>query len=269
MKIVYSCWGYYNKKNNYIDNSLIYISLKSVKKYGYKTILYTDEKHYDRLKNFEFDDIIIFDQKELNTLPFNIWCLGKLLACSKIKEPFCHIDFDIIVLNDIIRNFYEKKLFCFHEEPWRIGRDYDILYNENFPKLEGFEKIYNNNIKTYNCATIGGNSFKEINYSANIVLEFCRANKDFFEKTQAKFLKNSNHWLVPVFLEQVMFMNICKNKIGLEISPIYDLSHLNLSVKEKKNWEFVYDIMFKEGLIHLWGAKEGVSKILNRFLTKK
>jgi hypothetical protein len=270
MKIVYSCWGYNNKKENYLDNNLIYLSLKSVKKHGYRTLLYTDEKHYDKLKNFEFDEIRVFNQKELDFLPHNVWCLGKVLAFSLINEPFLHFDFDVIMIKDLIKPIINNELICFHPEPWRTNKDYEFLYKhalENFPELK---KIFNDNLHTYNCAIIGGHAVNAINHSAKLVLEYCKNHKNYLEEKQDTLVKQVRYWELPVFLEQVVFVNLSLHySNNHHIQPVYDFKSLNLKAHEKENWDMVYKIMFEGGLIHLWGYKKFFSKEFIKFIEKK
>jgi hypothetical protein len=248
MKIVYTYCTYEKQNTQYIDKNIIRASLNLVKKAGYETIVYVDENNIDKINNFEFDEVRIINSKLLEGLPVNVWSLGKLITFSQINEPFCHIDFDVFLLKNVIKKFKKEKLFAFHLEGWRPMDHFNPFYN----KICHDMNIQYSDMKTYNCAVIGGTAFKEINESAKLVLDYAKKESNFLNYHMKNLLNQNNNWLLPVLLEQIFFMNICKNKLSLaKIKLILNCGSKDNPLKS----EYVYKEMIKNNIFHLWGDK--------------
>jgi hypothetical protein len=259
MKIVftYSC---YENSPQYIDNNIIKVSLELIKNLGYQTIIYVDDVSLNFIKKFKFDDIRVINSKIYKDLPNNIWSLSKLVTFSKIDEPFCHIDFDIFIKKDPFIKFVNCELFSFHKEGWRPMPHFEPFYSKAVLDLD-ISMIPN--MTTYNCALIGSYNNKQINDSAQIVLEYLKKEKQYFYTRMDQLLKNGNHWLLPVFVEQILFMNISKYKLNLEdIEVLFKPEGQNhLSA------DYVYDNMEKHQVYHLWGdKKEFMHMIANKLI---
>jgi hypothetical protein len=250
MKIVFS-YTDWNHKENYFNNNLAKISHKLVKKLGYETLLFVNKENLSKFDNIGYDEIEIIDTKLLNKLPKNVWSLGKIAAFSLINEPFCHIDFDVFLTNKILDEYKNKNIFCFHREPWRPMYQFSPYYEKAIQDLDIKE---DNFFRTYNCATIGGKATKEMNESANIVLEYAIKNKEFLEKQVLE------HWYLPVLFEQILFVNICRQKLGQKEIPVI----LSGTKKEEMTWNFVYSQMRKMRIYHLWGAKKEIIESLDK-----
>jgi hypothetical protein len=246
-----------------MDMNMAKISLKLIKNHGYKTVIYLDEKNYDKFNDLDYDEKILIDQNKLENLPTSIWCLGKLLVFSEINEPFLHIDFDLFVKENNLEYFLKEKFVCFHEERWvdinnvlkRL--DYDNLISR-FTNSPHF--LNKNEIKSYNCAVIGGTAIKEIQESAKIVLDYARKNKDFLNEKMNKLLMVGNDWMLPIFMEQMLFINICKNKLN-SITCILDENknqdnQLLLNLTGAEGLDFIYEEMVRKKIVHLWGSKQ-------------
>jgi hypothetical protein len=231
---------------------MIKISHKLVKKMGYETLLFTNKINLPKFENIGYDEIILIDQKLLNKLPKNVWSLGKLIALSLMNEPFCHIDFDLFLGNDVLKLFKDKEIFCFHREPWRTMDQFSPYYEKAISELNIVEDKF---FKTYNCAILGGTAVKEIKESANIVLDYTIKNKVYLEKQKLE------HWYLPVLFEQILFLNILRQKLNMIELPVV----MSGTQDEELTWNFVYSQMRKINVYHLWGAKEGISKDLDKF----
>jgi hypothetical protein len=265
MKIVFSYVNSPTKR--YMDLNMAKISLKLIKNHGYKTVIYLDEKNYDRFNELNYDEKILLDQKKLDNLPPNIWCLGKLLVFSQMEEPFLHIDFDLFAKENSFKSFLNEPLVCFHEEKWVdiINVLHRVGYNDIISQFPNFKELLNEKeIKSYNCAVVGGVAVKEIRESAQIVLNYAAKNKQFLYDKMNSLLNIGNDWMLPIVMEQILFTNICKNKLN-SISCIIDEQRTNpkqllLNLMGQEGLDFVYEEMIRKKIIHLWGSKK---KLMN------
>ncbi len=243
MKVIFSYWGC--ESNRYTDILMAQISHSYVSRLGYETIGFFDKKNINKFDEVRFGEKRILDNNILNKLPQNIWSLGKLLVFATIDEPFIHIDFDVFMLENHIKQYENKDLFCFHKEPWRPINHFD--YIKNTPLDNKYLNI-KNNAECYNCAIIGGSNFKQINDCAKEVLDYIINNKDYLYDLMSYELRHNDDWSLPVFIEQILFMNICKYKLNLtEIPTVFNkqdnIDDIFASMKEKKTY-------------HLWGEKK-------------
>jgi hypothetical protein len=233
MKVIFSHVVFENSRN-FCNLEMAKISNNLVQKHGYKTCLYTDEYGYKLLhKNIKYDQIILFEKEKLNILPRKIWSFGKILAMSMVSEPFIHIDFDLLMLNDIDKKILNNDFFVLHKEPLINNNTYKKEFNE-------INKIYNmypnkneisNNINCYNFGIIGGRKFLEIQNVCNKIINFY-----FLYKKQIDFLaeKTNPDWLYPVIFEQILipnFLNKIYNINPTEILKISENQWDNLDIK--------------------------------------
>jgi hypothetical protein len=257
MKIVFSyvdlgCPDPKNSKK--LNLNMAKLSFYFAKKHGYKTALYVDNKNKHLFKQIPYDEVIILDQYILDFLPRNIWSLGKVLTFSKVKEPFCHIDFDLFVVSNELDLFKNNDFFCFHREVWN-SRSTPILsiFEEITKKIDCLK---NDDLMMYNCAMVGGKNFEIINESAKIVLDTIIKEKKFIDSYIETIKRNYPTWRISAYIEQMLFTNLCKQKLNLTNIPVilYD------SLPENENPFFFYKKMIEKKIIHLWEKKGFYSK---------
>jgi hypothetical protein len=269
MKIVFS---YIQTSFNPAFNiKLAKLSNFLAQKHGYITELYVDDANYKNFQKIPYNNIIKINSEELKFLPLNIWSSGKLLVFSKMREPFLHIDFDLLLVNDYLRFFWEKDLVFFHEEPWFSTHNCRLKIHPILDdSINWVNTFYNfnldkDNIKSFNCAVFGGKKFREINQYSNIVIEYLRNNQ---QKIQ-HYTKN-NKTQGAIFFEQILFANMCREKLVTSIILNKNLEELDHTFFPKlfektikiKSLRSIYSEMYHNKIIHLWGRKKSFLKNL-------
>jgi hypothetical protein len=257
-----------------MDFSMANVSLQLVKKHGYKTDLYVDKANYHKFDRLNFDEKILLDQSILDQFPKNVWSLGKLLSFTQVNEPFFHIDFDLFIIEDQLKHFLNKKFVAYHEEGWMNemlqSPDPDLnLFQEdikNAYKDFNYSDVSYENIKSYNCAIIGGTAIDEIKKSANIVLNYAKKEKNYFLNRDSHY---KDTFRTSVLFEQILFMNICKDSLN-EISIILDEKtseekQMLLNLSDWAGLDFIYEEMVRKKVIHLWANKESIMNKLKSF----
>ena len=256
--IIFSACSF--KRKSFTNSALAAFSNFLAKKHGYKTVLYTDAPHYEILKNVEYDEVKFFDEKIINEFPNTGWSLGKLLAMSMVKKPFVHIDFDMLMINDVPHNIKANECFVFHKE----------IYMEKIFEIKGVQKLYQKynyqkelNYKqtsSNNCAIIGGQNYQLISDSCNKVIDYAISNKKFFEEFSNLFLPSSKAMYIPVFFEQILLLNIIREKTKSKTIPTIieenDIKKIMIKADELK-------------LFHLWGSKRKFLPDFTRLAKKK
>ncbi len=144
MKLVYSFWSKplkerwkqfrANAEFEDVEQSTINcltLSVLSAKKMGFRCELVTDLQAYHYLKHLPFDKI----STELTLIDYNgqTWVEGKIAAMAIQKEPFIHIDWDVILrkrkVADILKNFNEDLIVQSIDENAEFDRIYNLYDN--------------------------------------------------------------------------------------------------------------------------------------------
>lgn len=248
IKLVIFSSCFFEGRTNYTTPALAAVSNFLAQKHGYRTRLYTDSINYHLFKNIKYDEVVFLDEEFIKQFPQKGWSLGKLLSMSMVKEPFVHIDFDLLLINDIPNHIKSNECFAFHKETYfkNLFRQETIYEFYNKYGVQN-ELDYRETLST-NCAILGGQNFNLINESCSKVIEYSILNKSFFDKNYSP-LKSR----IAMFFEQILLLNIIRNKTLLKtISTVLEgetLEKIRSEIKELK-------------LLHLWGQK---SDFFNRF----
>jgi hypothetical protein len=271
--IVYSSWLGANYQGVYNQKDLAIISNKLAQKAGYKTILYTDKKSKEVLKEIPFDDIIDFDENILEQLPKTMWAAAKLLAISMQKTPFIHLDFDFLILKNIFfKEVYNKDFFVFHEEPWtrEFGLGSNFFQNGTKKILDITNNIFDLNLDKTSMSlnfSMFGTCQKEkalviAEEANNLILKIIEINNILESKTLEDHLRKNfggqYSAIISVIIEQVIFPNILIQKRKYNYYSILNIKKLGDFKKASLNL----------GLLHLWGMKANskIRKIVNQHI---
>lgn len=256
MKVVYSQWSL----GKCPFKEMIACSNRLSQAHGFETILYTDEKGKEDLKNIQFSEVRLFPEK-INQLPKKVWSLGKLVAMSDMNEPFFHIDQDIFMYKNVLKDLMEKDFVCLHDEPTAE------IYLNLFPIHNHFQDIQPNLLKekyemeSKNFGIVGGKAFKELKQVTSEIVDICIENKNTFESFNHK--PNDGH-ILSVFIEQIWIPAMMKK---LNIFPSFVLD-VDVSQKEC----FIQNINQKAkelGVAHFWtGAKDKHRDVIIKYAKK-
>jgi hypothetical protein len=252
-----------------------FISNALIKRLGYKTILYTDEKSANFFNTVPFDERLIFNQKDVDELPTNIWSAAKILALSHIETPFIHLDFDCFIFNnkfeDAIR---DKKFFYFHNEVWekeeknKPGVDF-ILNNTQLGSRLSSDSL---DLISKNLAVFGTQDRDQallINKQAKNMISSLKNDKlHFFDNERFLFdfekISGMNKFILTVLVEQIIFYNMCTHNLAPKEKGYITNNH-NLTASHILA-DFDSCSYKESGILHLWGHKysKGVGSLLEK-----
>lgn len=231
-KIVYSLWskpneGFYgfNSEKNFIECfALSYIfSKRNFEKIELVTDLSGKKLMVDKY-GFEFDSIST-DLDSINHIDSMHWAIGKIFACKIQKEPFLHIDNDIILFKGLPKFFLEKDaIFQSYE-----GSFFSEYYNDllKYSKISYDNKPVWHNLgepSAYNCGILGFNNLSVletwweealnyINYINSIDILKNKTTSLIFEQVFIYELCNYNNYNIGLLSdfyekgEEIQFLN--------------------------------------------------------------
>lgn len=224
------------------------LSCKFLKKHRYTTVLYTTKELKDTLfVNHPYDNIIdiTWNCDDFKTL---FWCGTKLISCQMSKEPYYHVDTDLFLINDILKN-KEEPFLAFHVEPYTM---------KVFQALTSLLKEYGVNItdQVYNCAIFGGTSIDVINNTINFILSKVLSNFGNINGILARIEDHGNPWKKSVFIEQILLTNQIRKQLSLNVLPTL------IDTFNARGHVDVYSALKKEDIIHFWSAKNSLERII-------
>lgn len=98
---------------------------------------------YDRVSTY-------FNNKDLLEKKNHIWSIGKLLSCLITKEPFLHIDNDVLLFKRLDVNV----------EALVQSVDYSELYTNHLIQKFAAKLNLNTSLDKYNCGIMGGTKYE-------------------------------------------------------------------------------------------------------------
>jgi hypothetical protein len=210
----------------------------------------TDSKGLELFKNIPWSSVSL----ELNNIDKNyyqVWSLGKIYSFKEIaskKQPFIHVDYDVLLWNKPCENFLNSNLFAQNSE-CTIKQDYEIdKFKINCPSLH----IINNNFpdNAPNLGIFGGHDTDFIYTYAQEAINFVLdpINKNFWQNYNQ--FKNKD-WTKAVIAEQY-FLSIMTQKYNKSITYLFNEWPTEETAAKKK-------------YTHLMGAKKnpGIKKIVS------
>lgn len=218
MKIVFTYWSQGKLDSNSFFKELAAVSNFFAQKHGYETVLYTDDLGESLLYKINYNNIIRLPDYYLNKFPKDIWNMGKLLTTSLIKEPFIHLDFDLLLYKPIQKEILNKDIVFFHEEIWMDK----MLCDTSFVIKKHPKNLKHKSFRSYNCAMFGGQNYELFNTAAKEICDFVIENSIFLEKMskqQSELQKKGlvkNQLYLPNLVEQLWLPNLLKNNTNIE-----------------------------------------------------
>ncbi len=244
MKAVYSL---FNTTGNFLKDAknwssprfLLYswlISIKHAKAQFGNVELITDThsaKIIEKL-NLPFTNIRT-DLDSIMNYDKSLWALGKVKAYQLQKEPFIHIDNDVILFGKLDNNFLTSEIGF---QSLEDGDIYKKIYNKDVTILmeNGKNLPLNFNIlkEAYNFGIYLCNN---LDYNE----KYCKTSFEFIDNNYeiAKSIIKSTQWFNIIF-EQ--YIGACvANEMGIE--PKYISRYLDINEINKKQY------------VHIWGSK--------------
>jgi hypothetical protein len=206
MKFVFSNWS------NTLGHKTSSIKLAKISNFliqdqGFQTVLFADKSSIDYFKDIPYNEIHEIKSHEMENIPKCLWSMSKLVAISKINEPFLHIDFDLFLFK-LNKPCLEKDIICLHTEFYMekaMERLQKIMKIQAEQTL-GFRYI------SYNCGIVGGRNFEFFKKASKEILEYISENKSHIDEIYSKNLDNKSITIqiIPVLVEQVWMFQLFK-----------------------------------------------------------
>jgi hypothetical protein len=265
-RAVYSLWTKpmngktvgFNTEKNLID--CFALSLHYTKKWFDEVHLVTDFEGKDLVERYglSFDNIDTSLEHVMMGIYENHWSLGKIYACKLQKEPFIHIDIDVILFKPLPDKFLKSDAAFQNLETESQKYWYKWLLDhaeKNYvskPKWFDTEKV-----KAYNCGVIAFNKL-------DVIQEWWTESLNYIKfLDESKF--NYDHHLSCLIYEQFCIYCICKfYNYEVDLLTFYGESH------EKYMGTISEELAKKLGYTHLIAASKRdpliEKKIKNRLL---
>lgn len=214
-------------------------SVTRTKKFFKNVIIYTDNHGYEMLNPHIDCEYVIFDFDSYEYTKY-FWNYPKLLTYAAQKEPFLHIDTDIILYDKPDTNMYTADFVCerYHVDKWTRNS-----------KL--FSNLLYHTDKIYTSGIFGGNNLK--------LFDILLKSADYYIGEVIEDIKNGKLPDFPdlVSIEELSMTNIIEtqflNKNGKQFN-IYNFSDyynnlLNPEIKSNRYFAHLYGTNKRE--IHI------------------
>jgi hypothetical protein len=252
-----------NIKNNFlIKNFYLYLfSTLLIKKLGYDIELYCDKETAEIFSLIPYDKINIIDFNN-DGISGDFWIWGKLKTQMLMNEPYIHIDGDVFLFRDIIKDQLDnnyKSVVQMIENDKTIGKSFKTVYSyqgEIFKKKNiGNIKWNKYNLQAYNCGVIG---FSDMNLKNKYIDKAYNILKDIQNNEDIKI--NCRYDGILMIIEQsLLYYILTENNIKpLEILP------KNI-IENKKNW---LSLANEIGYCHMWSYRKYDDDIQNQIKFK-
>lgn len=265
MRFVHTFWSkpLYNNKFNTFNNSLNCIlsnygySAACIKSFGEKIILYADEKGAELLSFILYDEVIIIDGLENES----IHCAAQLKfeALKQYKDGDVIIDGDLFIQNDksldFIKNYDGDVLYSFYEPFEYLVHNLNIqIFSGIFYNLQRVELMNGYKLPVF---------FKDMGWPNTSLMKFNnkQALQDYiaqykYHKDIIKNINFNNGW-PDVIIEQYFLKCLCENK-GYIYKPVIE------GYPHKEANDYALEI----GFTHLGSRKINYLEIFNEKFQK-
>ena len=215
--ISFSSLGYQKEPSEFIVNLHKICAFYARKNFG-EIHLITDTLSLQYFKNIKWDSVSTFLDDVPKDYP-QVWSLSKLYAFNHIaqkKEPFIHIDYDVIIWTKLKDSFLNSEVFVQSPEDI-LGHVYEIeKFIVNCPNrhllkstMPGF---------SYNMGIFGGTNTDFIAKYSKEAIDFVldRQNAFFWKK----YDKYSKGWCKAVLAEQY-FLTGAAEYYNQKVTPLF------------------------------------------------
>jgi hypothetical protein len=263
--ILYTFWTQpiINNKNLYSNIVYLLLSIELAKKYAKNIYIYTDNFGETVLKNFNLD--INFNTNIVNNLQnLNIlrWSIPKLYVIREQSEPFCHLDHDVFLWDNVfLNNNYQLiaqniEYGGFFSKLYRKSFDRFINNNSTVPgELMNFISSESKDFGGFNCGYLDiydiELSKKWVNFALN--LNDC-------------FIKNFT-WNDCILIEQFSLYYLYKN-YNLNIGTLLNLNKETVEIEMPENMKYTHLMKAKNDNNILQKVENNINKLNNNLYNK-
>jgi|688.fasta_scaffold163882_1 hypothetical protein len=275
-------WDFNQQEELETQKKLAAFSNFLMRRQGYKTILYVDELSSHIFKNIPYDEVRIMSLSDLSLIPIPFWSGGKFIAIKNHERPFVHVDFDFFLFHkEIFKKVENSKFFTLNDEPWvkhKVMKNFvqDMFENTGFlPNMNMEKDIF----ISRNFGVFGTSCPEYLNVlknNANIILNYVKQNKFFFESNKFQRIVDSHKTFTayfPVSLEQVCYRLMCERplKIGEKIVLLPSFNSEDSLVDENEKNINHYTMPYTitgTGMCHLVCDKYKFMSTINTYIQK-
>jgi hypothetical protein len=198
--------GFIDKRYFYYCWALSYLHLK---KLGEKVVLFTDDHGqylFADVLGFAYDEVHL-DFNALADLSSSYWAIPKLVTYNRMREPFLHVDGDLIIYPGFMHLNVEDKDLVFEFKNDAFSED----HFETIRHLNGivFEGHSSGEAAELNCGVVGGKDYRFLNDFGDYSLKLFYRNLGKLETDRLRFNKN----MINSYFEQyLLFRFVCKRE---------------------------------------------------------
>jgi hypothetical protein len=253
-KFIYTFWTKPFILNQTLYKNIIFLllSIELIKKQSRNIVIYTDEYGKLILKKF-FNDIEI-NIDILKNVDFHTdrWSIPKLLVMNEQNEPFCHIDHDVFLWEEISERNCDVLTQSLENENQK-NHNFSKFYKEIFMNFISnnryvdailIKHLENNDYAGYNCGFLDFYN-----------LESCKKWTEYAIKLHNNYFNNFRH-VDCVFIEQFTLYAIVKH-FNFKVEELFPTIHYDntdkFEIKNDNNIKFT----------HLMGSKNNDNVLHN------
>lgn len=262
MKIVYSYTGI-NQPDHISTNQLflgLYSCIKSLEVYGNATF-YSNKKLIDKFKQLgiPFSD---YQEIEIDTAKYKTANLTKLEVYSRQKEPYIHIDLDLILFEKLNKKDTSGISFAHIDigEDWNFSASH-VLTDSYFEPGRYFSKIYGNSFleklritQVPNMGIVAVDDVELMKRVTDRAIDFYYKHSNYFDEVYQRFC----------FLEQGLIHTFLieesekyKNDVETKNAYIFN-QHITLYSDFTNNTVNLRDL-YNQRVLHFDSMKEMIS----------
>lgn len=262
VSIVQSLFLYKNKftYKNYVNESnsslnfysflLSYITLKTY----YKSVtMICNQYAYDTIIKFIPYDNVTIDTNDIDFKDQDFdkfWTIKKINVYNSIASPFIHIDGDVMLFNDVLKEFYTGNydIICQNIENVNNFNHYNVYSDLLYDELANLNIFKSNRAKCnpINCAVVGL-------IDENVKNEYIHRCNQIYDLVYKKYY-NELDSTFPIYLEQFVLGTVVLD-YNLKVYEV-----LNKSSIEKHG---MLNSGNNIGYTHLWGNSKFKTKYIN------
>lgn len=180
--------------------------------------------------NLPFDKITTDLDQGMAGIDLKHWAMGKIYACKIQREPFIHIDFDVILFSKLPDALLQKDAVFQSTEGESRGvygemLDHDSIYYTNKPGWYNTKKIL-----AYNCGILGFNKLDFLEEWWNSALSYIDYLKIFPYKRDS---------VLPMVICEQQFVGCLVNRYNYKVGQLRD--HKKIEILTNKKSEYWID----------------------------
>lgn len=271
MKCIFTYYPGQDKRAGFLNQRDLFcclsLSVAYAKKQFKKVELVTNLEGAEVMKDIGFTNIDT-SLEGLN-IPEDLWAYYKVKAYATQKDPFVHLDLDVILWQKIPRNILKSPIFFQNLDTPEMQPGYSYLVNFARKSTVGYYLLKGGNENAFNCGVVGANDLDIIKDWHDVATEFLFTPEnypvyaDLTSKTQLNYLFEQffiaclakNRGVEPKFLiENLDYFDVTRPKFKMShfwgetkrSAEVMDSLYKRLKKEFPKQYKKVMDVPVNE-----------------------